>query len=102
MVRPAARTAIIVALVATAVAKPAQAQVLIGMLFGEKLASDNFNIGFEIGMNLSTVNDLDGASRSRGPLVGLFASWRFSEHYHLFTGCSRCPPRVRKTPMPFR
>jgi Outer membrane protein beta-barrel domain len=77
---------VLVALIATATSRPAHAQVLIGMLFGEKLASDNFNIGFEIGMNFSTVNGLDGASRSNGPLLGLFASWRFSEHFHLYTG----------------
>ena len=82
----AACTAVLVALTATANPTPADAQVLIGLLFGEKLASDNFNIGFEIGMNLSTVNGLDGASRSSGPLIGLFASWRFSERFHLYTG----------------
>ena len=81
----AACAAVLVAL-STTIARPAHAQVLIGLLFGEKLASDNFNIGFEIGMNLSTVNGLDGASRSTGPLIGLFASWRFSEHFHLYTG----------------
>ena len=86
MAGTAACTVVLLVLAGTTVPKPAQAQVLIGMLFGEKLASDNFNIGFEIGMNLSTVNGLDGASRSTGPLLGLFASWRFSEHFHLYTG----------------
>jgi hypothetical protein len=64
----------------------ASAQVVLGILFGDKLASDNFNIGFEIGMNLSTVTDLSGAAVTRGTLLGLFGTWRFSEHYHLFTG----------------
>ena len=67
------------------ISAPAGGQVLIGMLFGGAVASENFNVGFEIGMNLSNVDGLDGASRARGSLVGLFASWRFSEHYHLFT-----------------
>ena len=67
------------------IAAPAGGQVLIGMLFGGAVASENFNIGFEIGMNLSTVSGLNGATRARGSLLGLFASWRFSEHYHLFT-----------------
>jgi hypothetical protein len=40
--------------------------VLIGMLLGGALASGTFNIGFEVGMNLSTVDGLEGASRSRG------------------------------------
>jgi hypothetical protein len=36
------------------VAAPAHGQVLIGMLFGGALASENFNIGFEIGMTCPT------------------------------------------------
>ena len=67
------------------VAAPAHGQVLIGMLFGGALASENFNIGFEIGMNLSNVDGLNGASLSRGTLLGLYGSWRFSEHFHLYT-----------------
>src|SRR5262245_23673566 len=73
-------------MVAAATPATAGAQVLIGMLFGSKLASETFNIGFEIGMNLPTVDGLAGASSTRGLLLGLFASWRFSEHVHLFTG----------------
>ena len=84
----AARVVVItmIAMVLAASPSRASAQVVIGMLFGDKLASDNFNIGFEIGMNLSTVSDLSGAAVTRGTLFGLFGTWRFSEHYHLFTG----------------
>ena len=74
------------ALAALALPSAAQAQVLIGMLLGGKLASETFNIGFEIGMQLPTIDGLNGASRTRGMLLGLFASWRFSEHVHLFVG----------------
>src|SRR5688572_21639535 len=84
--RTVARTAAIALMAVTSAARPAQGQVLMGMLFGDKLATDNFNIGFEIGMNFSSVDGLDGASRSNGPLIGLFASWRYSEHFHLYTG----------------
>ena len=72
--------------VAACLPAPAQGQVLLGMLFGGKLATETFNIGFEVGMNLPTLDGLEGASVSRGLLLGLFASWRFSEHVHLFTG----------------
>src|SRR4051812_20471362 len=78
-------TTAIATLCTVMVSAPAGAQVLIGMLFGGAVASENFNIGFEIGMNLSTVDGLNGASYARGSLIGLFGSWRFSEHYHLFT-----------------
>jgi outer membrane protein with beta-barrel domain len=79
------RTAAVLMLAAVTPA-PAGAQVLIGMLLGSKLASETFNIGLEIGMNLPTVHGLAGAASTRGFLLGLFASWRFSEHVHLFTG----------------
>ena len=83
--RALGRTGAIVTLCTVMISAPAQGQVLIGMLFGGALASENFNIGFEIGMNLSNVDGLNGASVSRGTLLGLYASWRFSEHYHLYT-----------------
>jgi len=84
-VRAFVRTSAIATLCTVMASAPAGAQVLIGMLFGGAVASENFNIGFEIGMNLSTVDGLNGASQARGSLVGLFGSWRFSEHYHLYT-----------------
>ena len=83
--RALGRTGAIVTLCVGLVSAPAQGQVLIGMLFGGALASENFNIGFEIGMNLSNVDGLNGASLSRGTLLGLYGSWRFSERYHLYT-----------------
>jgi hypothetical protein len=55
-----------------------------GMLFGELLSSDEFNIGFDIGMNFANVTELD-ATRKNGTRFGLFADWRFSNHLH-FTG----------------
>lgn len=69
--------------IALLLASPAQAQVLIGYLFGEKLASPTFNMGFEIGLNFSTLDGLDGAERDNHTVFGLFADWRFSEHLHL-------------------
>lgn len=62
---------------------PARAQVLMGYLFGEKLASPTFNMGFEVGVNFSTLDGLVGAERTNRPVFGLFADWRFSEQFHL-------------------
>jgi len=67
------------------VGAPAQAQVLIGYLFGEKLASPTFNMGFEVGMNFSTLDGPSGAEREKRTVFGLFADWRFSKHVHLTT-----------------
>ena len=73
----------LVALVAFLFVRPARAQVLIGYLFGEKLASENFNMGFEIGVNFATLDGMGDADRIRKTVFGLFADWRFSEHFHL-------------------
>lgn len=66
-------------------AAPLQGQVLIGYLFGEKLASPTFNMGFEVGVNFATLDGMGSASRIRPTVFGLFADWRFSEHWH-FSG----------------
>lgn len=65
------------------VPRPGSAQVLIGYLFGEKLASEHFNLGFEIGVNFATLDGMGEADRVRKTVFGLFADWRFSEHFHL-------------------
>ena len=61
---------------------PSHAQVLIGFLFGEKLASPTFNMGFEVGVNFSTLDGFENAERVRPAVFGLCADWRFSEHVH--------------------
>ena len=65
--------------------RPAASQVLVGLLAGGALSSETFNIGFDIGVNFSTLTGMGEASRYNGPLFGLFADWRFSERFH-FTG----------------
>ena len=40
-------------------------------------------MGFEIGLNFSTLDGLDGAERINRTVFGLFGDWRFSEHVHL-------------------
>ena len=61
----------------------AEAQVLLGYLFGEKLATPTFNLGFEVGANFSNIDGLAGAERVNGAVFGLFGDWRFSENFHL-------------------
>lgn len=63
---------------------PAHAQVLIGYLLGEALYTPDFNIGFEVGANFSNVDGFfDDPDRMNRTVFGLFADWRFSEHFHL-------------------
>jgi hypothetical protein len=61
---------------------PVNAQVLIGYLFGEKLATETFNMGFEVGVNFSNLDGLENAERMNRSVFGLFADWRFSENFH--------------------
>jgi len=84
-VRVTRRVAGLAAVLLLAGSAPARAQVLIGALFGDKLASEHFNLGFEVGLDFSTLDGLAGAERVKHPVFGLFADWRFSEHLH-FTG----------------
>src|SRR6188472_2358077 len=77
-----ARAAWLIGLCLLAAPRPAQSQVLIGYLFGEKLASPTFNMGFEVGMNFSTLDGFEDPERVRPAVFGLCADWRFSEHVH--------------------
>lgn len=62
---------------------PARGQVLFGYLFGDMLSSENFNIGFEVGMNFASIEGLEGAERMNRTAFGLFCDWRFSENLHM-------------------
>lgn len=64
-------------------AAPARGQVLIGYLFGEKLATPTFNMGFEIGANFSSLDGFPDADRMNRTVFGLFGDWRFSEKFHV-------------------
>jgi hypothetical protein len=66
--------------------KPAEGQVLLGWLMGEFLTTETFNVGFDIGMNFSTLTGLENAKRDRGALFGLFGEWRFHPNVHLQVG----------------
>jgi hypothetical protein len=62
---------------------PARAQVLLGYLFGEKLSSQTFSMGFEVGVNFSNLDGLTDSQRMNRSVFGLFGDWRFSENFHL-------------------
>jgi hypothetical protein len=80
--RPTRAVPALAVLVLLLVCAPADAQVLLGYLFGEKLASPTFNMGFEVGANFTNLDGFPDAQRSNRPVFGLFADWRFSEHFH--------------------
>ena len=74
---------LVVGLVLALASAPASAQVLIGYLFGEKLSTPTFNMGFEVGANFTNLEGFADPERMNSPVFGLFGDWRFSEHVHL-------------------
>lgn len=68
-----------------ALARPASGQVLIGYLMNEFLSTPTFSVGFEIGLNFATLDGMADAERVNKSVFGLFADWRFSEHFHFGT-----------------
>jgi len=83
--------------------KPAEGQVLLGWLMGEFLTTETFNVGFDIGMNFSTLSGLENAERDRGALFGLFGEWRFDPNVHLQVGFIPISDKGAKNidPIPF-
>ena len=79
-------TTALVVLALAGAARRAQAQVLLGYLAGDALSSEQFNIGFDVGMNIGTITGLGSADRVKPALFGLFGDWRFSDHVHLGVG----------------
>jgi hypothetical protein len=62
---------------------PSQGQVLLGILFGDKLSSERFHIGLTVGPNLANLSGIDGTSIKPGIVLGLLGEWRVSEHLFL-------------------
>jgi hypothetical protein len=83
--------------------RPAEGQVVMGWLMGEFLTTETFNVGFDIGMNFSTLTGLENAERDRGTMFGLFGEWRFDPNVHLQVGFIAISPKGAKNidPIPF-
>jgi hypothetical protein len=80
---PIPRSFLLAAAALFLLAAPARAQLLIGYLLGEKLTTPTLSFGFELGANFASLDGLDGAGSVTKPVFGIFADWRFSEHFHL-------------------
>jgi hypothetical protein len=77
------KTYLLILLLLFLVPKPVNSQVLLGILFGDKLSSDKFHLGVNIGLNLSNLSGLDGTGVKAGLPFGLLGEWRFAEHFYL-------------------
>jgi hypothetical protein len=72
-----------VALLLTLSVPDAHGQVLIGMLLGDKVSTENFHLGVGVGVNLADLNGIDDTSLRRGFMLGIIAEWRFADHFYL-------------------
>ena len=61
----------------------AQGQVLMGILFGDKLVSERFPIGLNVGLNVSDLGGVSGTKVATGLMLGLVAEWRIGGRFYL-------------------
>ena len=61
----------------------ARSQVLIAVLFGDKLNTPNIEFGLNVGANLSTVTNYPAAKYKPGLNIGLYFNFKLSDHWYL-------------------
>ena len=64
----------------------AHSQVLISLLFGDKLNSPNVEFGLEGGINYSNINGLESSSYVGNLNLGFYFNFRIKEQWYLNTG----------------
>jgi hypothetical protein len=64
----------------------AHSQVLITLLFGDKLNSDNIEFGLDGGFNWSSISNLESSDRLRALNLGFYFDIRMKEQLFLSTG----------------
>lgn len=67
-------------------ASVANSQVLISLLFGDKLNSPNLEFGLETGVNWSNISNVDQAERLRNFHLGFYFDFTLSQKFYLHTG----------------
>jgi len=64
----------------------AQSQVLIGILLGDKVTTENFHLGVDVGLGLSNISGISGTNLKSGFHFGLLAEWRFAKGFYFQPG----------------
>lgn len=78
----------------------ANAQVLLGILFGDKLANEKFHIGLTVGANVSDISGVDDTKNKAGFVLGLLGEWKVADRLYLqpellpfyYAGAKNMPP----------
>ena len=108
MKRPIVRAVIAAVLISFASSQPAHGQVLLGILFGDKIASERFHIGLNVGANLADLSGIDGTELKPGLMLGLVAEWKVAGNFYLqpellpfyHAGAKGMPPALEDAPPP--
>jgi len=61
----------------------ARSQVLIALLFGDKLNTPNIEFGLNVGANLTTLTNYPEAKFQTGLNLGLYFNFKLSDHFYL-------------------
>lgn len=61
----------------------ASSQILIALLFGDKLNSEKLEFGLNVGANYTGIQNLKYSSNQRGLNIGMTFNYKFSENFHL-------------------
>ncbi|OIQ28498.1 MAG: hypothetical protein BM564_08835 [Bacteroidetes bacterium MedPE-SWsnd-G2] len=56
---------------------------IIALIFGDKVATENFNIGLEIGGSFKNVSNLEGSNMFLGMNFGISGNIKFNDHWSL-------------------
>ena len=61
----------------------ARSQVLIALVFGDKLNTPNVEFGLNVGGNLTTLTDHPDAKYNTGMNIGMYFNFKLSDHFYL-------------------
>jgi hypothetical protein len=61
----------------------ARSQVLIALLFGDKLNTPNIEFGLNVGANFTTLTNYPEAKYTKGLNLGLYFNFKISDHFYL-------------------
>lgn len=69
----------------TFTASSASSQILISILFGDKLNNENLEFGLETGVNWSTISGMEGDGYRSNLNLGLYFDIKFKKNWSLYT-----------------
>lgn len=77
------RVTLLAVILFAGVVQPARAQVLIGLLLGDKVSSQRFHLEFNVGANLANLSGIADTKVNSGFMLGLGGEWRFAGNFML-------------------